>query len=357
MIFCLTNAGREYMARVNAGEISMHLTMAVAGAGISSYPEILTDVVDEQQQIQLDAVHSDGEYTIIECVLTNLELGREYILKQLGLYASDGTEEQLIIVGQDTNGDRIPVLSDKEVEYQYSIGMRISNAAEVTFDFSVNDFVRKKYFYQHCDEFEEYKKEVDGRFKALPRVRVGPEELLDRKDTILFRTTEGTDLVTHIRERDHEDVLHEFEFASVFSTAVHREKLQSGEAVSILFGKIERWLEDMRQGCFKEADDPFVLMTEATYKPPAKRLQGSLYGLITRVRGLIVIQLDRYVQGLENPRVERTLYGVATSARADVVSAPNPYAGILNCIIFLDNGNSSAARDPEKLYGTVKTRR
>ena len=144
MIFCLTNAGREYMARVNAGETGMHLTRAVAGAGISSYPEILTSVVDEQQQIQLDAVHSDGEYTIIECVLTNLELEREYILKQLGLYASDGIEERLIIVGQDTNGDRIPVLSDKEVEYQYSIGMRISNAADVTFDFSVNDFGRKK---------------------------------------------------------------------------------------------------------------------------------------------------------------------------------------------------------------------
>ena len=142
MIFCLTNAGKKYMARVNAGEVTMHLTKVTAGAGTSSYPEILTSVIDEMQRIQLDAVHSDGEYTLIECVLTNLELDREYILKQLGIYATDGEQEMLIIVGQDLYGDRIPVLADKEVEYQYSIGMRVSNAAEVIFDFSVNDFLR-----------------------------------------------------------------------------------------------------------------------------------------------------------------------------------------------------------------------
>lgn len=357
MIFCLTNAGKGYMARVNAGEIVMHLTKVAAGAGTSSYPEILTSVVDEMQQIQLDAVHSDGEYTMIECVLTNLELDQEYILKQLGIYATDGEEEMLVIVGQDLYGDRIPVLADKEVEYQYNIGMRVSNAAEVVFDFSVNDFLRKKYFYEHCDEFERYKGEVDERFRALPRVRVGPEELLDRKDTILFETIEGTDLVTRIRERDHEDILRGFEFASIFKTAGQREKLQNREAVSILFGKIERWLEDMRPGCFKEADDPFTLMTESTYKTPAKRLRGNLYGLITKVRGLIVFQIDRYVQGLENPRIEHTLYGVATSARADVESAPNPYAGVLNCIIFLDGSSTGTVRDPEKLYGTIKTKR
>lgn len=355
MIFCLTNAGKQYMARVNAGEVSMHLTKVTAGAGTSSYPEILTSVIDEMQRIQLDAVHSDGEYTLIECVLTNLELDREYILKQLGIYATDGEQEMLIIVGQDLYGDRIPVLADKEVEYQYSIGMRVSNAAEVIFDFSVNDFLRKKYFYEHCEEFERYKGEVDERFRALPRVRVGPEELLDRKDTILFETMEGTDLVTQIKERDHEDVLHAFEFASIFKTAAQREKLQSGEAVSTLFGKIERWLEDLRTGCFKEADDPFVLMTEATYRPPAKRLKGNLYGLITRRRGIIVFHIDRYIQGLESPRRPRTTYGVGTSAKADVSPSPSPYAGILHCLVYLDS--STGVRDPEKLYGTIKSMR
>lgn len=346
MIFCLTNAGKEYMARVNAGEISMHLTRAVTGSGSSSYLDILTNVVDEQQQIQLDAVRAEGEYTFIECVLTNLELEREYVLRQLGIYASDGSgEDRLIIVGQDQYGDRIPILSEKEVEYQYNIGMRISNAAEVTFDFSVNDFLRKKYFYQHCDEFEEYKKEVDSRFKGLPRVRVGPGSLLDRKDTILFETLKGTDKVTRIRERDAEDVLQEYELAAVFKMAKERKNLQTEEALSILFGKIQKYFADMKVNCFSDADDPFTLMTESTYIPPRSRTQGCLYGLETLVQGLIILFFDRYVTGMEEPAVESTLYGVERDMPSEAEDDENIYKGIFSNIVYLEQGQGAERQE------------
>jgi len=359
MKFCLTNAGKEYIARLNAGEIQMHLSRAVTGSGISSSLEILSGVVDERQQIQLDDVRSEGEYTLITCVLTNLELDREYVLRQLGLYAIDETgEERLVIIGQDIYGDRIPIPAEKEVEYVYNIGMRVSNAAEVIFDFSINDFLRKKYFYEHLEEFEKYRKAIQEQFEALPRVRVGPAELLDRKDTILFETLQNTNNVSKIRKRDHEDTLHEYALAAEFGTAGRREELQSGETLAVLFGKIKRYFADMKYHCFAEADDPFVLMTEATYKPPAKRTEGSLYGLVTKIRGLIVIQFDRYVQGLEEPRVERTLYGVETSARADAEASPYSYAGIMKCIVFLEGDEvNTAAREPEKLYAIVKEKR
>lgn len=356
MIFCLTNEGKKYMARVNASEITMHLTRAVAGSGSSSYLDILTSVVDEQQQIQLDAVHAEGEYTFIECVLTNLELSREYVLRQLGIYAVDEDgEEKLIIVGQDQYGDRIPVLSEKEVEYQYSIAMRISNAAEVTFDFSVNDFLRKKYFYEHCEEFEEYKKEVDGRFKALPRVRVGPEKLLDRKDTILFETLKGTNKVTRIRERDAEDALKEYELAAAFRMATVRENLQTEETLSILFGKIQRFFNDMKVNCFAEADDPLTFMTELTYKPPAKRTRGCIYGLITTKRGLIILFFDRYITGLENPAKEGTLYGVEVTERTVAEYDTTPYRAIFSNVVYIQ-GQETERRE-EMIYALPKTTR
>lgn len=337
MIFCLTNEGKRYMSRVNAGEITMHLTRAVAGSGSSSYLDILTSVVDERQQIQLDAVRSEGEYTFIECLLTNLELDREYVLKQLGIYASDGTgEDKLIIIGQDQYGDRIPVLSEKEVEYQYNIGMRISNAAEVTFDFSVNDFLRKKYFYEHCEEFKEYKTEVDERFKALPRVRVGPEKLLDRKDTILFETLKGTNKVTRIRERNSEDEQLEYELAAVFKMAKERENLQTEETLSVLFGKIQKYFNDMKVNCFAEADDPFTLMTEATYIPPKLRTPGCLYGLETLVQGVIILFFDRYITGMENPAVENTLYGVEADVPSGSEADENIYKGIFSNMVYLE---------------------
>lgn len=357
MNFCLTNAGKEYMAMVNAGEIKMHLTRAVTGSGNSSYLDILTSVVDEKQQIQLDAVRSEREYTFIECVVTNLELDQEYVLRQLGIYASDGSEEdKLIIIGQDKYGDRIPILTEKEVEYQYNIGMRVSNAAEVTFEFSVNDFLRKKYFYEHCEEFEQYKDEVDKRFEALPRVRIGPEEMLDRKDTILFETLKDTNKITRIRERNSDDKKLEYELAASFKIAEKREEIQTDESLSTLFGKIKRYFADMKNGCFKEADDPFVLMTEATYKPPAMRTEGSLYGLITKTRGLIILFFDRFVMGTEDPTVDCTLYARTTSQQSDVEVAENPYKGIISNLQFIEE-DVEVAREDLMLYGTVKTSR
>lgn len=355
MNFCLTNAGKEYMAMVNAGEIKMHLTRAVTGSGNSSYLDILTSVVDEKQQIQIDAVRSEGEYTFIECVVTNLELDQEYVLRQLGIYASDGSEEdKLIIIGQDKYGDRIPILSEKEVEYQYNIGMRVSNAAEVTFEFSVNDFLRKKYFYEHCKEFEQYKDEVDKRFGALPRVRIGSKNLLDRKDTILLETLKDTNKVTRIRERNSEDKIMEYDLAASFEIARERKEIETDETLSILFGKIKKYFADMKNGCFKEADDPFVLMTESTYKPPAMRTEGCLYGLITKTRGIIILFFDRFVMGTENPTVDCTLYARITSEWSDAEVAPNPYKGIISNLQFIEK-DETIVREDLMLYGTVKT--
>lgn len=341
------------MAKVNAGEMQMHLTRAVTGSGISSSLEILTSVVDEMQQIQLDEVTVQGEYTYITCVLTNLELDREYVLRQIGLYAIDnmGTEA-LIIVGQDKYGDRIPVLTEKEVEYQYNIGMRVSNAAEVTFDFSVNDFLRKKYFYEHLEEFELYKKAIQNQFSALPRVKVGQEELLDRKDTILMELLKDTNKVYRILERDFEDQRHEYELAAVFKAAKEREQIQSEETLSVLFGKIRKWFEDMKVNCFREADNPFVLMTLETYKPPALRTSGSLYGLLTKQRGLIILFFNRFVQGAKNPRVNNTIYGIEATEQSESTKAENPYKGIISNIIYLEDG-VEVERKPYVFYGRV----
>lgn len=357
MNFCLTTAGKQYMARVNAGELQMHLTRAVTGSGNSSNLEILTSVVDEQQRIQLDEVDAQGEYTYITCVLTNLELEREYVLRQIGLYAIDDTgTEALIIIGQDAYGDRIPVLSEKEVEYQYNIGMRVSNAAEVIFDFSVNDFLRKKYFYEHLEEFEEYRKRIQKQFEDLPRVKVGPPAELDRKDTILFETLEGTNKVTRIRKRDHEDKLFEYALAAVFEKAGIREALQSGDTLETLFGKIAKYLADLKINCFKEADDPFVLMTETTYIPPARRTKGSGYGLITDKRGLVIITFDRCIIGTEDPLQSDTLYGVEASVRAAREMDKRPYKGIFSNVVFLSPGQE-VERKPGMIYAVDKSTR
>ncbi len=184
-------------------------------------------------------------------------------------------------------------------------------------------------------------------------VKIGPIEELNQKNIVLLETLKDTNRIVKVHRTDSENKAYEYELASVFEIAAERGRLEPGDTLSALFGKIARYLTDIKASCFKDADDPFVLMTEATYKPPAKRTKGSLYGLITKIRGLIVIQFDRYVQGLEEPRVERTLYGVETSARADAEKSPYLYVGIMKCIVFLDGSNEDVVREPEKLYARI----
>lgn len=187
-------------------------------------------------------------------------------------------------------------------------------------------------------------------------VRIGPPQELEN-NMILFETlNEDSNRIVRIRQKDASGNMHEYELAALFKMAEKREGIRSGDTLSILFGKIMRYLTDMKLNCFSDADDPLVLMTESTYKPPAKRTQGSLYGLITKIRGLIIIQFDRYVQGLENPRKERTLYGVETKVKGDVETSPYSYVGVLKCIIFLDE-KDDGVREPEKLYATIKETR
>lgn len=187
-------------------------------------------------------------------------------------------------------------------------------------------------------------------------VRIGPMQEL-ANNMILFETmNEDSNRIVRVWQKDASGDMHEYELAALFEMAEKREGIKSGDTLSILFGKIMRYFTDMKSNCFSDADNPFVLMTATTYKPPIKRTQGSLYGLITKIRGLIVLQFDRYVQGLEEPRVEKTLYGVETRAKGDIEPSPYSYAGVMKCIVFLD-GEDDGARDPEKLYATIKETR
>lgn len=203
-----------------------------------------------------------------------------------------------------------------------------------------------------------YRDVVALKIAGAAGVKIGPISELNQKNMVLFETLKDTNRIYKVHRTDSENNPYEYEFASVFELAAERGKMEPGDTLEVLFGKIAKYLDDIKASCFKDADDPFVLMTEATYKPPAKRTKGSMYGLITKIRGLIVIQFDRYIQGLEEPRVERTLYGVEISARADAEASPYSYAGVINCIVFIDSSEEGTyVRESEKLYAVVKESR
>ena len=94
--------------------------------------------------------------------------------QQAGVFAFDPIDdrEYLVIVGQDEQGERVPPGSEKMVEWIINIAWKVSSAAEITFDISVNDFVRKGY--------------LQEQLAGLRKVVIGPESTELENDTILL---------------------------------------------------------------------------------------------------------------------------------------------------------------------------
>lgn len=193
-----------------------------------------------------------------------------------------------------------------------------------------------------------YKAVVALQQAGATGIKIGPPQDLE-KNMILFETIKGTNKIVRIRRKDNEGNEQVFDLAAVFEMAQERENIQSGDTLAALFGKIARFFEDMKANCFSDADDPFVQMTELTYKPPALRTKGTLYGLITNKRGLIINFYDRYISGRENPAKERTLYGVEKTERTSLELDDAPYAGILSCIAYVKTGEA-VNRQKDMLY-------
>lgn len=154
MDYILTVEGERYMTRVNAQMMPMHLVRVDVGSGIVSQPEFLTSLTDKKQTIQIDSIEQDGNTAIIHCMLTNLELHTGYQLQQAGVYAHDTVDNKdvLIFVGQDERGERIPPIEEREAQWLHNIAVKISSTKNITFDLSVNDFVRKGLLEEKLDQ-------------------------------------------------------------------------------------------------------------------------------------------------------------------------------------------------------------
>lgn len=187
-------------------------------------------------------------------------------------------------------------------------------------------------------------------------IRFGTKEELNQKNMILFEVIKGTNRVFKIHRRDSEDNAYEYDLASVFKVAEERGKLQSGDTLAGLFGQIARYLADLKVNCFTDADDPFNLMTEATYKPPSRRTKGCAYGFVTAQRGLIIIFFDRYITGMENPTVRDTLYGVEKTEQTELEADNRPYKAIFSNVVYLEEGEE-ITRQTGKIYAVVKETR
>lgn len=133
----------------------------------------------------------------------------------------------------------------------------------------------------------------------------------------------------------------------IFETAQVRENIKSGETLDKMLGKIQRIFADLKPNVYKEADDPFVPMTLMTYVPVSQRTRGSLYGMETTERGLVITTANRYVIGSEDPAVNKTLYLREGTERTPGENADVPHKMILHNLVPV---TEEITREALKLY-------
>lgn len=103
----LTTKGKALAAKVEAGTCKLTLTKLKVGDGSPTELEALTDLASPKQNIGIsNIVASDDGTCDVEGVLTNEDLTSGYYLRELGLFATDPDDgEILYAVTTDNNPD------------------------------------------------------------------------------------------------------------------------------------------------------------------------------------------------------------------------------------------------------------
>lgn len=295
MKFVLTDRGAELQAKVEAG-LQLDIHRMAASSGISENPQKLTAIEPECQELQIDSITADGDRVVITAALSNMGVTESYVVHQIGIYALDENgDELLFIVGQDATGDEIKAGTEEENVIEYNVALKVSNAEKVVFNRNLDDYVRKRQFYEHVEDY--------GNPHQTTKAQVGLSEVPN--------VTTNNQTPTWRRASEH--LLPE-----------------SGDTLEVILGKIERYLFDLKELAFTGEVNfgnfsstlqnqfltycPFVVMYQDI--PIYQRDRDKLYLMVTDKRGVSYNYFQSYVLMSEDipldERKEMVLYGRET---------------------------------------------
>ena len=135
----LTNKGRSLQAKVEGGLCQLALTKLKTGDGTlapGQTLEALTDLVSPKQNISISAVVVDEDQpgvVYVKGILSNAELTTGYLVKELGLFATDPDDgEILYAVTVDSNPDYLQDNTSATVITEaLKLAIAVSNTSDV----------------------------------------------------------------------------------------------------------------------------------------------------------------------------------------------------------------------------------
>ena len=141
---CITNLGRNAIAKLNAGESSIVLTRVQMGKGaVESSTDIqtFTELVDGVQYNDINSANTLVPYqTTIAFTIKGSDVIKTFKWSELGIFARlDDGEEFLFAYAYSSNPDTL--VEGSKVVDQYVFGIRFENSEEVSVELHVNQAV------------------------------------------------------------------------------------------------------------------------------------------------------------------------------------------------------------------------
>lgn len=282
MKFVLTDDGRDLQAKVEAGETPLNISKITASEEMPEHPEQLHGLPGERQCLQIDSIKADGDRAVITAALSNMTVEEGYILHSIGVYARDTDgSDVLFLAAADPVGDEVKPGTEEEFIIEYNIALKISNAEQVIFDRNLDDYVRKRQFYEHVEDY-------DNPHRTT-KAQVGLSEVPN------VSTNNQT---------------------PTWEPAKERSLPKSGDQLSVIMGKIETYLAGLQSDLVTYC--PFIIMYQDI--PVFDRVEDKMYLMVTDKRGITYNYADAYIfmdeDVPEGSRKELTIYGKETSARS-----------------------------------------
>ena len=254
MNYILTNNGAVLMTQVAAGRTIL-FTRTESGSGYAANPAVLQNVIDKKQDMFLEEVIFENRQAVVKTVLSNMQLEEGYQLRQVGVYAKlEGDEtDTLVVIGQQYNGEKIPPYGEGIIQIEYDIAMKVSGTGNVTIEGVGTGYVTKGQFLAHLSDYNNPHK--------VTAKQVG----LDKVPNI------GTDDQT-----------------PKFEEAEERENITSEEKLSVIFGKIRKWLSDLKAAAFCSVANNLVTTLPGSVLDArqGKELEDQISGLYSDIQML-----------------------------------------------------------------------
>lgn len=201
---CKTAQGMNLDLKLFGRGLTLELTKSMSGAGRTSPTQLmrLQDIIDPVQELEiLDAVERLEENVIrLPVILKNKYVMEKYDMHQLGIYAEDpDVGEILYIVLQSDSAEEIPSYEEmKDFTLQWYLNMSVGNTQDVTV--------------------------------VIDETGVLTTEQADAR----YVSSKGDASQTTV----------------IFETAKERENIESKEPLSTIFGKIRKYLSDLKTVAF-----------------------------------------------------------------------------------------------------------